>query len=84
MAKGKKTGGRIKGTPNKISSLARDAIADAANVLGGAKRLREWAKSDPANEFAFWTRIYPRLLPVQVTGPDDGPIPVRFILEGAP
>jgi hypothetical protein len=28
-----------------------------------------WAKEDPVNERAFWASIYPRLLPLQVTGP---------------
>lgn len=79
MATGKKTGGRLKGTPNKLTAMARDVIAHAAEKLGGKKRLAEWAAATPENETAFWTRIYPRLLPVQLTGPDDGPIQVERI-----
>lgn len=67
----KKTGGRKKGTPNKTTQLAKDAIALAAEGLGGADRLISWAKEDPANERAFWTQIYTKLMPVQVAGPDD-------------
>ena len=33
-----------------------------------------WAKSDPANERAFWSTIYPKLLPLQLTGEGGGPI----------
>lgn len=69
--------GRRKGVPNRLTALARDAINYAADALGGADRLVQWVKKDPANEFAFWTRIYPRLLPVQVTGRDDGPIEIE-------
>lgn len=60
--------GRQKGVPNKTTQAAKDAIALAADRLGGAERLVEWAKEDPANERAFWTTIYPKLLPLQVNG----------------
>jgi len=65
MAKGFKTGGRVKGTPNKLTGIARDAIATAADELGGAERLAQWAKESPDNERAFWVSIYPKLVPVQ-------------------
>lgn len=68
MALGRKTGGRTKGTPNKTTQAAKDAIAQAAEELGGATRLVEWVKEDPANEKTFWGSIYPRLLPVELGG----------------
>lgn len=58
--------GRPKGATNKTTRLAKEAIAYAAEKLGGADRLVEWAQSDPDNEKAFWTQIYPKLLPLQV------------------
>jgi hypothetical protein len=74
MAQGYKTGGRQKGTPNKMTATARDAIAIAASELGGHGRLVEWAKESPENERAFWVQIYPKLVPVQneISGPDGG------------
>lgn len=69
-----KTGGRKKGTLNKTSQTAKEAIALAADSLGGADRLVAWAKEDPLNERAFWTSIYPKLLPMQVTGEGGGPV----------
>lgn len=63
--------GRPKGVPNKTTQVAKDAIAQAAERLGGADRLVDWAKEDPANERAFWTSIYPKLLPLQVNGPGE-------------
>ena len=80
---GERRGGRQKGIPNKTTSLAREAIAFAANKIGGSKRLAAWAKEDPANETAFWTKIYPRLLPVQVTGEGDGPLKVVIAADDA-
>lgn len=40
MAEGKKTGGRVAGTPNKATADARRAIAEF--VDGNAHRLTEW------------------------------------------
>lgn len=65
--KPKKGPGRPKGSPNKATKAAKDAIADAAESLGGSTRLVAWAKEDPLNERAFWSSIYPKLLPLQVT-----------------
>ena len=69
-----RVGGRQKGTPNKLTTLAKDAIAAAAEGLGGTERLIAWAKSDEQNERVFWGQIYTKLLPLQVTGEDGGPI----------
>ncbi len=66
MATRQKTGGRKKGTPNKLTSTAREAISFAANKMGGGERLYEWAISAPENERAFWTSIYPKLVPIDV------------------
>ena len=60
--------GRPKGVPNKTTQTAKDAIALAAAELGGAARLVAWSKEDPLNERAFWTTIYPKLLPLQLAG----------------
>jgi hypothetical protein len=66
--------GRPKGSGNKTSTSAKDAIALAADKLGGSQRLVDWAKEDPANERVFWGTIYPKLLPLQVSGESGGPI----------
>jgi hypothetical protein len=66
--------GRPKGALNRTTTSAKEAIAIAADKLGGAERLVAWAQEDPANEKAFWTSIYTKLLPVQVSGEEGGPI----------
>ena len=62
----RKGAGRPKGSPNKVTAAAKDAIAQAAQELGGANRIVAWAREDPLNERAFWSTIYPKLLPLQV------------------
>lgn len=66
--------GRPKGVPNKATQTVKAAIAAAAEGLGGAERLIAWAQEDPVNERAFWVSIYPKLLPLQVTGEDGKPL----------
>ncbi len=63
--------GRKKGVPNKTTMLAKEAIAVAGELLGGADRLFAWCQESPTNERVFWGTIYPKLLPLQVHGPDD-------------
>ncbi len=68
--------GRPKGALNKTTTIAKDVISFAADKLGGGPRLVAWAKEDAVNERAFWSTIYPKLLPLQVTGEDGGPLQV--------
>lgn len=72
--KGEKKPNQGKRGPSKTTLAAKEAIALAAEKLGGAERLAAWAKKNAKNEELFWTRIYPRLLPVQVTGEGGGPV----------
>lgn len=69
-----KFGGRKKGTLNKVTASAKEAISRAAEALGGTERLVDWVKEDPANEKVFWGTIYPKLLPLQVSGDSENPI----------
>lgn len=70
--------GRPKGVPNKATTLAKDAIAAAAERLGGTDRLVDWCNEDPKNETVFWSSIYPRLLPLQVTGEGGGALELKL------
>lgn len=75
----KKGRGRPKGSQNKVGAAAKEVIAQAAADLGGAERLVAWAKEAPENEKAFWSSIYPKLIPVQLAG--DAENPVTFVIE---
>ena len=79
ITNGKPGPGRPKGSPNKLAKAAKDAIAEAAEQLGGVNRIVEWAKENPQNEKAFWSTIYPKLIPVQVTGEGGGPLAVTWL-----
>lgn len=63
FAKGrKKTGGKVKGQPNKFTRTAKEAFQAAFDELGGTKGLVTWAKSDPDNLQTFYS-LYARLIP---------------------
>lgn len=79
---GKPGPGRPKGSPNKTTAAAKAVIEQAANELGGAERLVEWAKEDPKNEHAFWATIYPKLMPLQVGGDPENPLVINVTVGG--
>lgn len=71
MAKGLKTGGRTKGTPNKATANAKAAIEAVFVGLGDAAALQAWAQESAENLKAFYVNIWPKVLPLQVNGPGD-------------
>jgi hypothetical protein len=76
--------GRPKGSKNKTTQVAKEAIAEAAAELGGSDRLVEWVRLDPLNERVFWGTIYPKLLPLQVAGDPDNPLQTISRVELVP
>lgn len=87
MAAGRKTGGRTKGTPNKITADLKRAILEAAEAAGGeggtAGYLTRQANENPA---AFMT-LLGKVLPTTLAGDPANPlplsIPVAFIAPKA-
>jgi hypothetical protein len=63
-----KTDGRKVGALNKHTTEIRWAIGEVARRVGGVDRLVAWVMESPENGRAFWTGIWPRLLPVRVEG----------------
>ena len=61
MAYGFKSGGRQKGTVNKISATVRDNVVEVFDTLGGTKKMVEWAKDNLAEFY----RLYAKLLPTE-------------------
>lgn len=76
---GKGNGGKPKGALNKTTRSVKEAIEYAAQGLGGADRLMSWAKEEPGNERIFWGQIYPKLLPLQVTGEGGGAVILQLM-----
>lgn len=62
MAKGKKTGGRVKGTPNHVTTSVKEALHAAFEGIGGVPKLIQWASE---NQTEFY-KLYSKLIPVQV------------------
>jgi hypothetical protein len=73
--------GRPKGSVNKVAKIAKDAIAEAAEMLGGVDRLVEWVKEDTGNEKVFWGTIYPKLLPLQVNADIEGAVSLNLVVK---
>jgi hypothetical protein len=79
---GQKFGGRTKGTANKSTTLAREAIAKF--VDGNAHKLEEWldkvAEDNPAEAFKLYQSVVEYHIPklartdTTVTGADGGPV----------
>ena len=88
MAKGYKTGGRVPGTPNKVTNDAKKAIASFVDE--NAYRLVEWLdmvaygdpendiKPNPAKAFELFQSVVeyhiPKLARAEITGKDGGPV----------
>lgn len=77
MARGVKTGGRKKGSLNKATASAKEAVSLAFEGIGGVERLKTWAE-DNLTEFF---KLYGRLIPVesQISGKDGTPLVVPVI-----
>lgn len=80
MARGIKTGGRTKGTPNKFNADLRDMIQGALNDVGGRDYLAAQARDNPA---AFLTLVG-KTLPKEIVGSGGGDlIPKEIVLRFA-
>jgi hypothetical protein len=83
MARGKKTGGRAAGTPNKTTKSAKEAILWVFHALGDTPAMERWARDNPTEYY----RIFSRLLPHEVTGADGQnliPPTVHITLQAGP
>jgi hypothetical protein len=78
MAKGKKTGGRVKGSKNKLQRDSREHVLEtAARLERDGLGLYEWAKNSPDEFWKLYGKTLPR--PVEVSGPDGGPLTVEVL-----
>jgi hypothetical protein len=72
-----KTGGRVKGTPNKTSAALKDMILQALDEAGGVQYLKTTAATNAA---AFLTLVG-KVLPLQVAGDADNPLKMVHTVE---
>lgn len=76
----KKTGGRRKGTPNKINASMKEAVEKAFNELGGYKWLVECAKEDPRTFIPLARQLMPKQIEaaIDMTGNIDHNLEITF------
>lgn len=74
MAAGRKTGGRQKGSTNKLTKQLKDMILEALDDCGGVDYLKQTAIDHPV---AFLTLVG-KVLPLQVTGEGGGAVVVQL------
>lgn len=83
MATGKKTGGRVKGTPNKTTAMLKEAILGAAKATGsdgqGKGGLMGYCAFLAKSEPKAFAQLLGKVLPMQVTGDGGGPIKVTQV-----
>lgn len=75
--------GRPKGSPNKTTRLLKDAIIKAAECTGsdqeGKDGLVGYCRFLAVSEPKAFATLLGRVLPMQVTGEDGGPLQVNII-----
>lgn len=84
MATGKKTGGRTKGTPNKVTAELRDRLQ--AIIETAVEELPDLLEQMPPEEkvktlTALLPYVVPKLSNVEVSGTDNGAIRVSLNLN---
>ena len=78
----KKTGGRQAGTPNKITSLVKNALIDAFEQIGGVENLVEWGRENQTDFYKLWVKVLPSQDGEKVI--DNKPIEVIIKRAGKP
>ena len=72
--------GRKKGVPNKVTADIKAMVLGALDRAGGEEYMLEQARNNPN---AFLTLVG-KVLPTQITGPNDGPVQVDAKYSGLP
>lgn len=74
--KGEKTGGRTKGTPNKVTGDIKAMIRDALSDVGGVEYLKLQAMSNPTAFLGLIKSIVPR--DVNIGGQEDNELIIKI------
>ena len=75
MAKGRKTGGRQKGSLNKITSTVRANVIAVFDEIGGQEAMADWARD---NRTEFY-RLFGRMAPSDPEAPGGADNPMRHV-----
>lgn len=69
--KGMKTGGRVKGTPNKRTQDVRAALERVYEAIGGDASFAEWATAEKTEFYKLYAKLLPRDINANVNFNDD-------------
>lgn len=72
MAQGHKTGGRQKGSLNRVTTAFKDAVRIVYDDIGGHSAFAAWARENPTEFY----RIAARLIPTEIATRGDNTITV--------
>lgn len=76
MAQGRKTGGRTKGTPNRVTRALRESVLEAFEQSGGVEYLVRVARDDPPT----FCKLLAKLLPApKVENAPAGPVTFQVV-----
>lgn len=78
MAAGQKTGGRVKGTPNKTTATLKEAILLAAEAAGGKDGLVSYLTQQASEEPVAFMGLLGKVLPMQVDANVSGGIVITW------
>jgi hypothetical protein len=79
MARGRKTGGRQKGTPNKVTTDVKEMVLAALRRAGGEQYLARQAEENPSAFMALVGRIIPSQVRASLAGAEGEPITVQHM-----
>ena len=73
-----KTGGRKKGTPNRINALLKDSILEAAQQAGGKDGLVGYLRDRALDTPAGFLALLGKVLPLTLAGDDEKPVALEL------
>ncbi len=72
---GQKTGGRQVGTPNKVTTVFKDAVRTVYEDIGGHAAFASWAREHPTDFY----KIAARLIPIETASKEGPNITVKIV-----
>lgn len=77
MARGKKTGGRRKGSLNRKTVEVKAALVEAFAGIGGVPALKQWGEKNRTEFYKLWGRLIPQEIKADV----DGSVRMQIVEE---
>jgi hypothetical protein len=69
--KGHRPVGRRAGTPNKMTAEAKQMLARCFEDIGGYEAFVKWVKSSPERLDTFYSKMWIKLLPMNISSEED-------------